>query len=324
MKILVTGAAGFLGRNLTNWIFANTEHSVVGVDKIQPKQLKWIDDDKRFTYIYCPMESGELDSVFKRHQPSVAFALGSYASEGRSNHIRKFIHYNNTVGMANVINACVNNNCKIVFTSSVAIYSGMPPFDEETIPNPIDEYGLSKLMTEKSIEIAGNVNSLEWSVVRPRNIYGELQQLNDPSRNLFGIWFYKMFNNKPLTIFGDGSNQRSFTYVGDIVEPLFNAMKFDKQIFNLGSEKVYSIKQAAEIFTEVTGYSNYEYLESRHEVKFAFCKTEKSEQLLGYKDTTSLYEGLKKMYNWAKKQPMLRLQVPPPLEITKNTHSSLL
>jgi len=82
--------------------------------------------------------------------------MAAYASEGRSNHIRTFIHQNNTIGTSNIINACVNYNCKLVFLSSVAVYSGTPPFNEETIPNPIDEYGLSKLMSEKSIQIAGN------------------------------------------------------------------------------------------------------------------------------------------------------------------------
>jgi len=324
MKICITGAAGFLGRNLTNWILDNTEHSVIGVDKIAPKELKWIDDNKRFVYVYCPIERDELQSVFKRHRPSIAYALASYASEGRANHIRKFIHSNNTVGMANVINACINNNCKIIFTSSVAVYSGLPPFDEETIPNPIDEYGLSKLSTEKSIEISGNVNNLEWSIIRPRNVYGIYQNMFDKTLNLFGIFFYKYFNNQPLTIFGDGSNQRNFTYIDDILEPMYNAIKYDRQIFNLGSSKVYTIKQAAEIFCEVTGYNKIEYVEPRHEVPAAFCKTDKSEQLLGYKDITSLYDGLKKMYVWAKEQKIKPLEIPPPLEITKNMHSSLL
>ncbi len=256
-------------------------------------------------------------------KPNIVFHCAAYASEGRANHIRRFIHYNNTLGTLNVINACVNNNCKLVFTSSVAVYSGNAPFDEKRTPMPIDEYGLSKLMSEKSIEIAGHEQGLEWCVIRPRNVYGIRQSLWDRTRNLFGIWCYNALNNLPLVIFGDGENKRSFTYIDDIIKPLWNAHKVSKQIINLGSEKVYTINQVAEIFSEITGYRNIIHTEPRPEVGEAFCSIEKSKLLLGFEDKTDIYNGLERMWEWAKQQPKRELQIPPKLEVTINAHSSL-
>lgn len=322
--ILVTGAAGFIGSNFCHWLINNTEHRVIGIDNLSGGYPEYEPDDARCRFFKCDVRTDHFKDLISMYEPSVIYSMACYAAEGRSNHIGRFIHFNNTLGVADTINACVNNNAKIVFTSSVAVYSGLPPYSEETEPHPVDFYGNSKLTSERDIGIAGKTFGLEWSIVRPRNVYGERQSLWDTARNVMGIWCYQALNNKPITVFGDGSSKRCFTYIGDILEPLYNAMKYDRQVFNLGSPKAYSIKQAAEIFCEVTGHDKIQYLEPRHEVPEATCLTEKSEQLLGYQHKTELYEGIKKMWLWAKQQPVRILQTPPPLEITKNTHSSLL
>lgn len=326
MKILITGAAGFIGSNFVHWLLANTDHTVIGVDNMSggykdnmPKE------GPRFCfYEYDVLYDFCLEDIFSEHKPDICYHMAAYASEGRSNSIRTFIHFNNTLGTTNVINACVNHNVKLVFLSSVAVYSGQPPFNEWcTIPNPIDEYGLSKLMSEKSIEIAGNVQGLEWCIIRPRNVYGERQNLFDPTRNLFGIMCYNALKGLPIKIFGDGKNKRSFTYIGDILEPLYNAREVRNRIINLGTGDVYTINEAAEAFSEITGYKNITHVEPRHEVAEAFCATAYSIQALGFEDKTNIKEGIEKMWEWAKVQPMRDLVQPPKLEVTKNIHSSL-
>lgn len=326
MRILILGVGGLIGSKFAQWLLDNTDHEIVGVDNFSTgfsrnlpspkyKSFKWVEGDIR--------DVSHMSQVFSVFNPDVCYLFAAYAAEGRSNYIRNFIHDNNTVGASNIINCCVNYDCKLIFTSSVAVYSGTPPFTEETEPNPIDEYGLSKWATEKSIQIAGKEQGLDWCVIRPRNVYGPNQSMLDVARNLFGIWAYNAIKGDPLQVFGDGKNQRSFTYIDDILHPLYNALKFDKQIFNLGSGRVYSIKQASEIFAEVTGYNNIIHTEPRHEVTIAYCDTTKSEQMLGFVDRTSLYEGLKKMWCWAKKQELGERQTPPALEVTKNAHSSV-
>lgn len=332
-RVIVTGAAGFIGTHLSrycldhghevhmidnNWTNNEDGHEVVSFDSKGKYHIYDIDvADRRHN------EYQGLGMLFNMIKPDVCYHLAAYASEGRSNHIRSFIHQNNTVGTANVINACVNNKCKLVFTSSVAVYSGSPPFTEAMTPNPIDEYGLSKYMSERSIQIAAETQGLEYCIIRPRNVYGPGQNIFDRSRNLFGIWMYNVLNNHPCLIF-NGANVRTFTYIDDIIPCLYKAKDVKGEIINLGSViELTSIDRAANVFQKVTGYYNFEYTEPRHEVREAFCSAIKSKQLLAFEDKTSLEEGLTKMWEWAKTVPMRPLDHMPPLEVTQGAHSSL-
>lgn len=325
MRILITGAAGFIGSSFMNWLVNVTEDEIIGVDNMSGGFMENVIISNLIDFFNIDVATNpkKLNQLFEWFNPNVCYHFAAYASEGRSNYIRSFIHQNNTVGTANVINACVNNNCKFVFTSSVAVYSGKPPFNEQTEPNPIDEYGLSKWASEKSIHIAGEEHGLDWCIIRPRNVYGINQNIFDPSRNLFGIWMYNALNNLPCEIFGRGSHVRSFTYIDDILKPLYNAFNHDGQIINLGSASPCSLNRAAEIFTEVTGYDNFIHTEARREVSEAFCETEKSRQLLEFEDNTSLYSGLTKMWAWAKTLKMRERMKPPPLEIKLTNHPSI-
>lgn len=324
-NILVFGGAGFIGSNLCHWILENTEDNVIAVDNLSGGFIKNMPEPSdRFLFIQeDACDNKIVNAIFNSIKADVCFALQAYAAEGRSNYIRNFIHANNTVSMANVINGCVNHKCKLIFTSSVAVYSGYPPFTESTVPKPIDEYGLSKWTTEKSIQIAGEQQDLDWCILRPRNVFGVRQSLFDTARNVMGIWLYQILNNQPMTIFGDGSNKRCFTAVEDILKPMYNAIEVPREIINIGSPVSYSIMEANLILQDITGYRNVEHLDARHEVEEAVCRIEKSIHMLHYRYKTSLISGLHKMWEWSKEQKMRPLQTPPPLEIFKTNHSSI-
>jgi UDP-glucose 4-epimerase len=138
-----------------------------------------------------------------------------------------------------------------------------------------------------------------------------------------GIFMYQVLNNKPLTVYGDGSQKRSFTYIEDVLRPLFNCIEINHEIINLGSGNVYTVKEAAEIIMDITGHKKIEYTPPRHEVKEAFCETDKSEKLLGFCESHTLRDGLEKMWLWAKEQPNRKLCSPPKLEITNTNHFSI-
>jgi UDP-glucose 4-epimerase len=324
-KILVTGAAGFIGSNFVKWLLANTDHDVIGMDNLSTgKRDNLPQESERFTYfVDSILDPLALNCIFQEFTPDVVYNFAAYAAEGRSNSIRSFIHQNNTVGTANVINMCVKYKCKLVFTSSVAVYSGIPPFNEETVPNPIDEYGLSKWTSEKSIEIAGKEQGLDWCIVRPRNVYGPSQSIDDPSRNVFGIWMRQALENKPMTIYGDGSNTREFTYIDEIMSPLYVARNVKHEIVNLGSNKTYTILDANKILQKITGYNQMLNLEKRMEVEHAYCEVEKSVRLLSYYPSVDLEEGLKRMWESIKDKPVGPIVMPPELEVNVNLHSSI-
>lgn len=138
------------------------------------------------------------------------------------------------------------------------------------------------------------------------NCYGIKQNIWDKYRNVLGIWMYQTLNNTPMTIYGDGEQTRAFSYIADCLQPFWNAAvlpEASKQIINVGGERGYSINEAADTLCKITGYNNVEHREARHEVKYAVPSPEKSKRLLGYKQNTSLEEGLAKMWEWAKAQP---------------------
>lgn len=325
MTILISGVAGFIGSNFAHWLLENTNHEIIGIDNLSSGYKDNLPKHERFTYIFCNVtHSGDLDRIFAGQNPHVCYHLAAYAAEGRSNYIRNFIHSNNTVGTANFINCCVNYNCKLIFTSSVAVYSGTPPFTESLEPNPIDEYGLSKWTSERSIQIAGETQGLNWCIIRPRNVYGERQSLWDTARNVMGIWMNQILNDKPITIYGDGLQKRNFTYINDILEPLYNAIEVHNEVINLGSEKAYKVVEVATYLCHIANYNNILFLEPRHEVKEATCDIYKSQQLLKFEQKTPLYKGIERMWVWAENQHTRPFQIPPKLEITKNTHSSII
>ena len=208
----------------------------------------------------------------------------------------------------NILNNCIKYDIKrLVFTSSMAVYGeGTPPFNEKDLPDPIDSYGIAKYACEMDIKIAGEQHGLDWCIIRPHNVYGIKQNLWDRYRNVLGIWMYQHMNNEPMTIFGDGEQKRAFSYIDDCLEPFWKSgiqSNCSKQIINLGGTKFHTINEACEILKMVVGDGESIYLEERHEVKDAHPTFQKSVELLGYEDKTSLYDGLKEMWLWAKEQP---------------------
>jgi UDP-glucose 4-epimerase len=157
------------------------------------------------------------------------------------------------------------------------------------------------------IQIAGEQHGLDWCIIRPHNVYGIKQNIWDKYRNVLGIWMYQYMNGEPMTIFGDGEQTRAFSYVDDILEPLWNAAiseKASKQIINLGGIEETTINEAAKYLCEVIGAGEVVYKEARHEVKHSIPTWQKSVDILGFKHKTNLKEGLAEMWAWAQKQPM--------------------
>lgn len=316
-KIIITGVAGFIASNLAHWILENTNHAIIGLDNLS---TGFVDNmpvlSERFIFLEVDVcHAREMEFIFNHYKPDICFHLAAYAAEARSNKIRSFNHTNNTVGTANIINACVNHKVKLVFTSSVAVYSGTPPFTEEMTPKPIDEYGVSKYASEQSIQIAGEQQGLEWCIIRPRNLYGERQSLWDGARNVMGIWMNKILDGEPMVIFGSGKQTRAFTYIGDILEPLYKSAFVANEIINLGAEKTYSVAAACKVLIDIVDDCSVTFAEARHEIMEAYCAIDKSQKLLLFQDKTDLKTGLTKMWQWAQQQPRREPTPMPELEI---------
>jgi len=307
MTILITGVAGLLGSRLSDWIIENyPEVQIIGIDNLSSGWKDNINDN--IIFYMLDLSQNSIEKCFIRHNIDYVYHFAAYAAEGLSPFIRKFNYANNLISTANIINNCIKYNVKrLIFTSSMAVYGkNKLPFDETYIPSPIDPYGIAKYACEMDIMTAGNQHGLDWCIIRPHNVYGIKQNIWDKYRNVLGIWMYQHLNGMPITIFGDGEQKRSFSYIDDCLEPLWIASQSDscsKEIINLGGTKFYTINEANRILCNIIENNNVIYKENRFEVYEAYSTWQKSVELLGYLDKTSLETGLKNMWEWAKKQP---------------------
>lgn len=325
MTVLITGVAGLLGSRLADWMAENTNNTIIGIDDLSGGYQENINDKVIF---YKQSLNKGVDYVFKKHKPDYVFHLAAYAAEGLSPFIRKFNYENNLLATAEIVNNCIKYDVKrLVFTSTLAVYGHGTGnvFSEEQTPAPIDPYGVAKFGCEMDIQIAGEQHGLDWCIIRPHNVYGIKQNIWDKYRNVLGIWMYQHLNDMPMSIFGSGEQTRAFSFIDDSLQPLWNAATLpqaSRQIINLGGIEEISINDACKTLQEVIGCkASVQYLESRHEVKHSIPTYQKSIDILGFKHETSLYDGLKFMWDWAKKQPMKQRFVWPSYELDKGIYS---
>lgn len=307
LTILITGVAGLIGNNFVRWLLENIKNiKIIGIDSLEGGYKEYVCHDIDF-YKFDLLDYTLVEYIFKKYKIDLIYHFAAYAAEGLSPFIRKYNYNNNLLCTTNLVNMSIKYNIKrFIFTSSMAVYGkGKAPFSEENKPNPIDPYGVAKYAAEMDIQIAGQQHGLDWCIIRPHNVYGKYQNIWDIYRNVLGIWMYQTINKQKITIYGDGKQKRAFTYVDDIMRPLWNAgifKKCSKQIINLGGIEDHSINEAANIFCKHIDNDRV-YLEKRHEVKYAYSTFEKSVNLLEFKHQTSLEDGILKMWKWAKEQP---------------------
>lgn len=326
MKILITGVAGLLGSRLSDWIIEHKpDVHIVGIDDMSGGYKENI--NSKVELWEMNLVNGNIEECFEKHQFDYVYHFAAYAAEGLSPFIRTYNYQNNLVATSRIITQCIKHNIKrLVFTSTLAVYGHQDGniFDEIQVPKPIDPYGVAKYGCEMDIQIAGEQHGLDWCIIRPHNVYGVKQNVWDKYRNVLGIWMYQHTINEPMTIFGDGTQTRAFSYIDDSLEPLWKASqdkRASKEIINLGGIKEYSINEANEILREVVGGGEVKYFEGRHEVKHSIPTWQKSIDLLDFEHKTDLKEGLTKMWEWVKTQPVRERFVWPFYELDKGIYS---
>lgn len=326
MKVLITGVAGLLGSRLSDYIVENHPNvHIVGIDDMSGGYKENVNSEVELWEMN--LVNGNVGECFERHQFDYVYHFAAYAAEGLSPFIRTYNYQNNLVATSRIITECIKHNVKrLVFTSTLAVYGHQDGnmFDEIQVPKPIDPYGVAKYGCEMDIQIAGEQHGLDWCIIRPHNVYGVKQNVWDKYRNVLGIWMYQHTINEPMTIFGDGTQTRAFSYIDDSLEPLWKASqdkRASKEIINLGGIKEYSINEANEILREVVGGGTVKYFEGRHEVKHSIPTWQKSIDLLDFEHKTDLKEGLTKMWEWVQTQPIRERFVWPFYELDKGIYS---
>lgn len=303
--ILVTGGAGFMGSQIAEELLI-TGHEVLVLDDLSGGFKENIPAGARFIEGSI-VDKNIIENIFNNNKIEYVYHLAAYAAEGLSHFIKRFNYMNNLIGSINLINASINHGVRcFVFTSSIAVYgTNQLPMREDMAPLPEDSYGIAKLSVEKELQISKNIFGMDYVIFRPHNVYGERQNIGDKYRNVIGIFMNQIMKGKPLTIFGDGTQTRAFTYIKDIspiiVQAAFNLKAFN-QIFNVGAEIPYTVNTLAEKVMNAMGKRvEIKYLRERSEAKHAYADHSKVKKIFGYDPKYSLEEGLHSMAEWAKK-----------------------
>jgi UDP-glucose 4-epimerase len=322
-RILVTGAAGFIGSHVCRHLLQQG-HRVVGLDDLSGGFKDNVPAGAIFV-TGSVTNTALVERLFAEHQFEYVFHLAAYAAEGLSHFIKRFNYTNNLLGSINLINAAVNHNVKcFVFTSSIAVYGrNQLPMVEELVPQPEDPYGIAKYAVELDLREAHEMFGLNYVVFRPHNVYGENQNLGDRYRNVIGIFMNQLMQGQPMTIFGDGKQTRAFSYIDDVapvIAACITRPKCYNQVFNVGADRAYSVVDLASAVAAAMGLPpNIRRLEARNEVVNAYSSHQK---VLGYLGdlikNVPLETGLARMAAWARRAGPRQGKAFSGIEVRKN------
>ncbi len=322
-KVLVTGGAGFMGSHLAEELH-NRGYAVVVLDDLSGGFEDNVVDGVKFVRGSIT-DVALVNRLFETEQFEDVFHLAAYAAEGLSHFIKRFNYTNNLIGSVNLINAAVNTGVKrFVFTSSIAVYGTSPqlPMTEETPPHPEDSYGIAKLAVEQELVVSEEMFGLDYVIFRPHNVYGERQNIGDKYRNVVGIFMNQILQGQPMTVFGDGTQTRAFSYIGDIIPLMADSIENPaarNQIFNVGADQPYSVNQLAEAVAAAMGVQpSIVFKPARNEVQDAYSDHSKIRAVFGERPVTSLEDGLAKMAAWVKQHGARSSDEFEGIEIMKN------
>lgn len=312
MRILVTGAAGFMGSYVVDALLARGGHKVYGADDLSGGYESNINHGSHFTKLDL-RDKKAVARYIGQVRPELLYYLAADATEGRSQFTPISATERNYLAYLYTLVPCIKHGLKkVVVTSSMSVYGAQKaPFTEDMLPRPEDIYGIAKTAMEEATEVLAKVHKFEYVIIRPHNVYGPRQNLSDPYRNVIGIFINCLMHNKNFYIYGDGNQKRAFTYIDDF-NPYFVETGFsdsvNAEIINIGPTEEHTINEVADIVLhtffpdgDIPSHLKPKYLPLRpQEVVEAYCSNDKAVRLLGYKTSTPLNDGVAKMVAWAK------------------------
>ena len=319
---LVTGGAGFIGSHVADELLSRG-HKVVVLDDLSGGFEDNVPSGATFVKGSI-LDTELIDRLFDRHNFTYVYHLAAYAAEGLSHFIKRFNYNNNLIGSINLINASVNYGVRcFVFTSSIAVYgAGQSPMSEEMVPQPEDSYGIAKFAVERDLKVTHEMFGLDYVIFRPHNVYGERQNIGDRYRNVVGIFMNQLMKGEPMTIFGDGEQQRAFTHISDVAPVIADSVSVPaarNQVFNVGADVPHTVNTLAEIVSGAMNKDcNVVHLDPRNEVKIAFSDHSRAEAVFGARRKISLQDGIQNMADWVKEHGSRESNIFEDIEIPKN------
>jgi UDP-glucose 4-epimerase len=321
-RSLVTGGAGFIGSHVAEHLI-RMKHKVFVLDDLSGGYEENVPQEAEFIKGSI-LDHNLINDLFKQNRFHYVYHLAAYAAEGLSHFIKRFNYHNNLIGSVNLINASVNHEVeRFIFTSSIAVYgSGQTPMTEDMIPVPEDSYGIAKLAIEQELRATHEMFGLDYVIFRPHNVYGPRQNIADRYRNVIGIFMNQLLKGEPMTIFGDGEQQRAFSDIDDVAPVIAESIDYPaarNQIFNIGADEPFTVNQLTQmISSQMNLPCKIQHLPIRNEVKMAFSDHSKCKAIFGDRRMVTFQEGIKKMAVWVQTHGARESGVFGEIEIQKN------
>lgn len=291
MKILVTGATGLVGTNLLREL--EKKHEVLKISRKLGIDLR----DKATT-----------KKIIEDFKPQVIYHCAANAAEARGQISPIDMTEENTNIFLNTLVPFINAKGKrFIYISSISVYGEAPsPYSDDYQPQPKDVYGVNKLTCEQILKIMAKVYNFEYVIVRPHNLYGPYQNMNDPYRNVVALFMRRLLEGQPYKLYGEGKMMRQFSYIDDVIRILLEALGlFTNQTFNIGSDSIITIKELSNLLREITGIEvPIEYADARPQEILDFTASHSIQNKLTNYRETPLREGLIKTWEWAKTQKL--------------------
>ncbi len=323
MTILITGVAGFIGSNLADALTGQADVQIIGIDNFDnfyPRSIKETNlagllPKSNFRFVEGDIrDTAAIDSIFQDNKIDIVIHLAAKAGVRPS--MENPLNYisSNVEGTTNLLESMRRNGVnKMVFASSSSVYGENEkiPFSEaDAIDRIISIYAATKLSGEKITKVYHDVYGFSIVNLRFFTVYGERQR-PDLAIHKF---FKSILNDEPITVYGDGSTSRDYTYVKDIVSGIIASQNYVLhhdhcyEVLNLGNNDPVKLSDLISHIEKVTGRKAY--LEHKPiptgDVPRTYADITKAQQLLGYSPATHIEEGLKAFFSWYEKTQLAK------------------
>lgn len=311
-KIIITGAAGFIGFHLSKSLL-NDGYDVYGIDNLNDyyspilkhKRLELLKKYKNFNFEEIDIKDRcSLEKTFHYFKPNKVVNLAAQAGVRYSIENPYVYIDSNIVGFLNILELCRHQNIDgLIYASSSSVYGGNKniPFSiDDRVDNPVSLYAATKKTNELMAKAYSNLYGIHTTGLRFFTVYGPWGR---PDMAMY-IFVNNIINNIPIKVFNHGKMKRDFTYIEDIISGTRAAIdkNYSCEVFNLGNKKSEKLMYLVELIeNELALKAKVNFLPMQPgDVKESFADIKESEIKLDYSPQTSIDKGIPKFINWYK------------------------
>ncbi len=295
--VLVTGGAGFIGSHIVDH-FLDAGYRVVALDNLKSGKTANVNPRAKF-YEADIRDTEALDRIFAAENPAVISHQAALADVRESQRFPDLYAEVNVIGTIRLLEAARKHGARKFLMASTggAIYGEQNEIDIPTSENanaqPIDPYGVSKLAAEHYMRSYKTLHGLDFCALRYGNVYGPRQN-NEGEAGVIAIFTTRMLRGEPVTIYGDGLQERDFVFVNDVARANVAAAEQGSGIYNIGTSVASNINMVFRTLTRLTNYTHPEIHGSAKpgEVRNSCIATGKAARELNWGSQVSLVEGL--------------------------------